>query len=43
MAPFGVVAYCLCCIMPYTEEEGMKETIYEESYEEEMTPMKNKT
>lgn len=27
MAPFGILAYCLCYIMPYTEEEGMQEQI----------------
>ena len=29
MAPFALLAYILCCIMPYSEEEGMKETIEE--------------
>ena len=35
MAPFGIIAYLLCCIMPYTEEEGMQEHILED-YEEEL-------
>jgi hypothetical protein len=31
LAPFGLIAFFLCCTMPYTEEEsGMRKTIEEE-------------
>ena len=30
MTPFGLIAFVLCCIMPYTEKEGIKERLDEE-------------
>ena len=31
LAPFGFIAYIICFMMPYTEDEGMKEMIVEEN------------
>lgn len=27
ITPFGVIAYFLCCMMPYTEKDGMKDEL----------------
>jgi hypothetical protein len=36
LAPFGLIAFLLCCVMPYTEEEPVLRTVAGEKHGEDI-------